>query len=430
MSRLTSFGAFVALLHLSGGVAAAQSVSYEAPGLRAYVREVLNRNSGYRAATDQLAATTEEIPPAGALPDPMVTLGVMSVPIPSFDFPREPMTQIPVMVQQRFPFPGKQGASTAVARADSAVSDEMRGMARATLAVTAAQAYYDLAYARTALTVWAQRLQLAEQAVRASQARYETGVAPQTDLLRAQLRRLVLAQDQWQLDAGIVAALARVDALRGGPSDSLPTPLLITPQGRPGFPVAVDTLPSDTVLTRQLGEQSPALRVANAQVERADRRARLFDIAARPDFTLSVQYGERFAGREPFLTTLIGLSIPIWGGRKQGPAARAARLGSDADRHHRDDLLAQLTGDLRSRAAEIHALQEQIGQTADDILPLAEATTASALQRYEVGAVEFTTVLDTQDELFRAQLRLARLIADYGAARARLAALVGEEWYQ
>ncbi len=45
-------------------------------------------------------------------------------------------------------------------------------------------------------------------------------------------------------------------------------------------------------------------------------------------------------------------------------------------------------------------------------------------------AVGFTTVLDTQDDLFRAQLRLAQLISDYGADRAQLAAVVGEEWYK
>ena len=44
--------------------------------------------------------------------------------------------------------------------------------------------------------------------------------------------------------------------------------------------------------------------------------------------------------------------------------------------------------------------------------------------------MQFTTVLDTQDDLFRSELRLARLVADYGGSRARLATLIGEEWYQ
>ena len=67
---------------------------------------------------------------------------------------------------------------------------------------------------------------------------------------------------------------------------------------------------------------------------------------------------------------------------------------------------------------------------ATQIIPLARAASASALQRYRVGEVEFTSVLETQDELFRAQLDLARLVSQYGAGRTELAALTGEEWYR
>ena len=418
-----------ALLLLAGS-ARAQSAIFEAPGLRAYVREVLARNAGYRAASSRLAAATQQIAPAGALPDPMLTIGGMSVPEPSFDFGTESMTQLPVMLEQRFPFPGKQGASAALARADSDVSGQTVGAVRADLAAAAARAYFALAYARTALAVWADRDRLAEQAVRVSQVRYQTGAAPQTDMLRALLRRAELNEQRQQLDAGLATAAARVDALRAGPGDSVPAPLLITADGRPAMPIATDTLAPDSVLARRLAARNPALRIAGAEVERADRRARVLGIAARPDITLSLEYAKRFAGRQPLLTALLGLSLPVWAGRKQGPAARSARLDAQARRESRDDLLARLTGDLRSETADVDALRSRVRQTSDAILPLARTASVSALQSYEVGAVEFTAVLDTQDELYRAELRLARLVADYGGARAQLAALVGEEWYR
>ncbi|MGH7700940.1 MAG: TolC family protein, partial [Gemmatimonadales bacterium] len=100
-----------------------------------------------------------------------------------------------------------------------------------------------------------------------------------------------------------------------------------------------------------------------------------------------------------------------------------------ADRRY-EDALARERGELAAVLAELRALGGRIAVTRDEILPLARAASVSALQRYRVGAVEFTAVLDTQDGLFRAQLELARLIADYGTARANLAARVGEEWYR
>lgn len=406
----------------------AQSAVFGAQGLRDYVTQVLTRNAGLQAARARLGAAGERIAPAGALPDPMVTFGGMSVPVTSFDLDREPMTQFPVMFQQRLPFPGKQAAATAVARADSAVADAGSSLVEADLVATAVRAYYTLADARTGLEVWRARVALAEQAVAVSQVRYETGVAPQTDLLRARLRRAELDERRRQLDAAVAAAQARLDALRAGPAEPVFTPTLVSTAAVPGL--RGDSVPPPGLLRQLAMQGNPALRTAAAEVERAERTVRVFAIAARPDFTVGVQGGVRFGGREPFLTALVGISLPLYAGRKQGPAAEAARLGAAAAAQRYDDLAARLAAEVQAAAADLEALRRRILQTADEIVPLAEAASASALERYRVGAIEFSAVLDAQDDLFRAQLRLARLIADYGAGWGDLAALIGGEWYR
>jgi outer membrane protein TolC len=350
------------------------------------------------------------------------------VPVTSFDIDREAMTQFPVMVEQRFPFPGKQGAAAAVARADSSVAEADHGALEAGLVAAAVRAYYTLADARTAVDVWRARVALADQAIAVAQVRYETGMAPQTDLLRARLRRAELDEERRQLDAGVAAARARLDALRAGPGEEVGTPLLVSTAAVPGL--RGDSVPQDSLLRRLLSERSPALRTAAAETERAERTVRVFAIAGRPDFTVGLQAGIRFGGREPFLTALGGISIPLYARRKQGPATQAARLDADAAHRRYDDLDARLAADLVGARADLDALRLRLLQTADEIIPLAEAASASALQRYRVGAIEFTAVLDAQDDLFRAQLRLARLIAEYGAAWGDLAALIGEEWYR
>jgi outer membrane protein TolC len=416
---------------LSPKTAAAQQSVLEAPGLRAYVAEVLTKNAGYHAAATQLRAAARRIAPAGALPDPMVSAGAMSVPAPSFDLGAEDMTQVPtIMLQQHFPFPGKQGAQTAVARADSALADAGYQAVEAALVAAAARAYYTLAYARSALEVWRGRTDLANQAIAISQVRYETGAAAQTDLLRARLRRAELEEERRRLEAELTAAAAHVDALRAGPGDSVATPRLAARPVSELFQLYTEPVPPDSPLSQQLTMRNPALRAGAAEVERAARTERVFAIAARPDFTIGVQSGFRTQGREPFLTAQVGVSVPLWASRKQSPAAAAARLEADASRQRYDDLVTRLTGALRAVNAVIAALQDRIRQTAGEILLLAEAASLSALQRYQVGQLEFTAVLQAQDDLFRAQLMLARLIADYGTARAELASLVGEEWYR
>ena len=400
-----------------------------ATGLREYVHQVLDGNAGYAAARTRVAAASERIAPAGALPDPAVMLGVVAVPTPSFDFTAERMTRVPFGIRQRFPFPGKQAAATDRARADSAVAGETVIAAENQLVAAAVTAFYALAYAETAVLVWRARTVLADQAISVAQTRYETGAVPQTDVIRARLRRAELEEEGLALQAFVTRAYAGVDVLRGGRRDSLPPLVLLTQDGQPRIDVRNDSLGADA-LARQLTASSPDLGVGAARVQRAERDARVFDVAGRPDFTLSLEHGIRFGGLQPLTTLLLGISVPLWSGRKQGPAARAAHHETEAARQEYDDLLARLIGQLRDHLANLEALQARTGHMVDQIIPLAHAASSSALQRYQVGAVEFTTVLETQDDLFRAQLWLARLIADYGAARAQLAALVGEEWYR
>jgi len=404
----------------------------QAPGLRAYVQQVLLQNSGFQAMVTDVAATTARIAPAGALPDPTVLVGIVSLPWPSFDFDREAMTQLPVAVRQRFPFPGKQGAATEVARADSGVSSLKAVSAEQDLAAAAAAAWYRLGFARTILSI-NQRIVLADQAVAISQTRYQTGQAPQTDVLRARLRRAQLVEQRTGFAALFAGARAEADALRGGPADPADTisvPLLTVLGDTISSTLQTDTLQADSLLILQLAQANPQLRMRSAQVRRHIALSHAFAIAARPDFTITLQNGFRFGGRESFATALVGVSVPLWAGRKQGPAAEAAELDLAAARQRLDDALARLTGDLKAQTATIGALRDRLTLLTREIVPLASATNESALAQYQVGAVEFSAVLDAADDLYRAWLSQARLLADYGAARARLAAALGEEWYR
>ena len=427
--------ALATLILAPGGELTAQGPApvLQVPGLREYVQQVLQRNNGYQAMVTDVAATTARIAPAGALPDPTVTAGVVSVPWPSFDFDREAMTQLPIAVRQRFPFPGKQSAATEIARADSGVSSLKAASAEQDLAAAAAAAWYRLGFARTILSVWDQRVALADQAVAISQTRYQTGQAPQTDLLRARLRRAQLVEQRAGFAALLAGTRAEADALRGGatgPGDTIAVPLLIVPGDTIALASEADTLEPDSQLILQLARANPQLRVRAAQVRRRMALSHAFSIAARPDFTITLQNGFRSGGRESFATALLGVSVPLWAGRKQGPAAEAAELDLAAARQRLDDALARLTGDLKAQTAAIGALRERLTLLAREIVPLAAATNESALAQYQVGAVEFTAVLDAADDLYRAWLSQARLLADYGVARARLAAALGEEWYQ
>ncbi|GMR13538.1 MAG: hypothetical protein BMS9Abin29_1750 [Gemmatimonadota bacterium] len=419
--------AAVQMVVAQGG--AAQTPIFEAPGLRHFVLEVLASNASLQAQQARLGAATHRIDPAGALPDPTLSLSMVSVPAPSFDFAAEAMTQIGFGIAQTFPYPGKRSAATSVARADSALAFRLVEDREARLVSTAAKAYYDLSFARTSVEVWRARADLAEQTVTVTDARYRSGAAPQTDALRARLARARLQERLSGLEATVTGAEEMANALLGGMRSSVEAPLLLDRDGKPTLNLGDADIPEIAIADDRLLD-SPSLRVASASVDRATRRARVFQIAGRPDFMTSVQTGLRLGGREPFVTVRVGIPLPLWSGRKQTPETEAALLDMNAAEKDYEDLLARLTGAVRAHQADLDALRQRADQAATQIIPLASAASVSALQRYRVGEVEFTGVLESQDELFRAQLDLARLVSQYGTRRAELAALTGEEWYR
>lgn len=409
--------------------AAGQDPIFSVARLHQYVAQVLESNAGYAAAQSRVAAAGERIGPAGALPDPIARLGLIAAPVPSFDLAAEGMTRVPIGISQTFPFPGKQAALSNLARADSGLAQETLGATESRLATRAAELYFDYLFALAAVAVWRSRIDLADQAIATARVRYQTGTAPQIDLLRAELKRARLDEQGLLLRSDVTGVRAHINALRGGRTDSLPIPDSLTPALLPTERLALDSALFDSLFA-QLANSNPRLLVAAARIEQRRRTAIVFDMAARPDFTIAIENGLRFGGRQPFLTALVGVSIPLWSGRKQSPAARAAHFDLAAARHDYAELADHLGGLLRDQLSAIASLQQRVHQTSVQILPLAVATTASALERYAVGDVELTALLETQDDLFETRLELARLVAEYGAARANLASLIGEEWYR
>jgi outer membrane protein TolC len=242
-----------------------------------------------------------------------------------------------------------------------------------------------------------------------------------------------LGEEGHHFGAEVEVAVAVADALRGGPDRPVGGPSLAAPDSSALQAVEallVDTLPDPAGLLAAIQAANPTLAVARARVTRARASSRLFAIAGRPDFSVGLQNGIRLGGREPFLSLVVGVSLPVWAGRKQSPAARAAALELQAAEQRHEDLRVRLEGELRGRMARLGALRGRVADVAGQVLPLAEATSSSALGTYGVGALDLTAALDAQDDLFRVQLRLARLVADYGAQRAALSALLGEEWYR
>lgn len=397
--------------------------------LQSLVAEALERNPALAQRQAAVRAATLRIRPAGTLPDPMLSVGVMDLLLPHFAFNQSDFTEVDAELSQEIPWPGSLGARSGVVRAAAAGARAEEGVVRRELRATMAAAYYRLRYAVTALATLRRQHELLDVAVQLSTTRYATGAAPQSDPLQAKLARDRLQSDQFALESERVAALAAVNALRNRVSaDSLPITLMDPAAVR----AAVVSRPATDSLVAMALAGHPRLAARRAALDQATRTIQVERLGARPGFTLSARYGYRppLAGTfklPDFFSAFIGLRLPIWAGRKQNRLADAARADSTAAAAELRDAELQLARDVTETAARLEAGRQRLVLLVDGVLPTARATVESVLRSYQVGRAEFLTLLSVEDARYRAELEAAAAAADYEAQLVMLRQLTAGE---
>ncbi len=250
-----------ALLMAGAGPALGQSSAAPVAGdsvLQSLVAEALDRNPTVAQRQAAVRAATLRIRPAGSLPDPMLSVGVMDLLLPHFEFNRSDFTEVDVELSQEIPWPGSLGARSGVVRAAAAGARAEEGTVRRELTTAMAVAYYRLGYTVTALETLRHQRELLEAAVQLSTTRYATGAAPQSDPLQAKLARDRLRSEEFALESERVAALAAVNALRNRtPGDSLGIVPMDPAQVRAGISPLP---PSDSLVALALAAHPPARR--------------------------------------------------------------------------------------------------------------------------------------------------------------------------
>src|SRR5256886_9350115 len=125
-SALVIAGASPALGQGSAAPVAGDSV------LQSLVAEALDRNPTVAQRQAAVRAATLRIRPAGSLPDPMLTVGVMDLLLPHFQFKRSDFTEADVELSQEIPWPGALGARSGVMRAAAAGASAEEGDRKST----------------------------------------------------------------------------------------------------------------------------------------------------------------------------------------------------------------------------------------------------------------------------------------------------------
>ena len=415
--------------------------------LAALLLEADSANPEIAVAQRLAEAASARVSQAGALPDPMLGVGLMNVPVTRPGIGNDVMTMAQIRVAAELPWPGKLGLREDVARlrADAAASDVEVVRQRVRAAVRSA--YYGVYFLDRALDVTARNETVLAALASVTSAKYGVGTAAQPDVLRAQVERTRLSDQLVALREERVSAVARLNALLARPTEAaltttdLPEAVrsaaLAAPENGPTF-VAValadlarstgpgNDIPSLRELQGVALESNPMLEAHRRRVASQERALALAERAGLPDVSVTAGYSQR-AGFGDFFDVMVSAPVPIFAGRKQGQGVveQAATLGEHEERHAA--MVHELNTEIGSLVAALTRTRTQLVLLADAILPQARAGLESATASYQVGRVDFLTLLDAQVAVFRHELDYHRLLADFATDLASLERAVGTE---
>jgi len=374
------------------------------------ITEAITANPSLIASRAMARAAAARVRPAGALPDPMLTAGVMNLTLPRFGFRESDFTEVDVELAQEFPWPGMLGARTEAASAEARARVAGAAARRRDVVVRTAELYHQLRYVVTARATLARQRRLLSAGVDIAMARYATTTVPQSDPLQARVALARLDTEEAELAAQEIELRAQLKALRNVEGlDSLTIE-----------PIRPELVPSDVHLSSPAATDEPAddlpehprLTARRAEIEAAERTVRVEQLGGRPDFTVMTRYGARPLGAD-FFSAFVGIRIPLYAGRNQLRLADAARADADAARAALAEEQASLAEDIRTALARIQAGAARLRLLSDQVVPAAQATVDASLRVYRVGKIEFLTVLAAEDALYRAELDAARVAAEY-----------------
>lgn len=398
---------------------AAANAAQEKPiSLDELVRDALENNPEIQSESKRVAAMRARVSPAKSLPDPQVSVGWVGKIVPLTVVSSFPPSYRGIAAMEKFPYPGKLKLRGQIAdrEADAIVADYEAARRRVVSQVKTA--YYNYFFAEQAVDITNKNKDLMEKLTKIAQARYQVGKGIQQDVLKAQVELSRLLQQLTILNLQEKTAQVRLNTLLNrDPETPLPPPAPFQQAA------LTDTLPQLYQLALQ---NDTGLQQADRLIERDQDQIALARLDYLPDFTVGYMYQQRPDMPDTHGVT-VGINIPIFYKTKQREQVQGATDSLLAEQKTRENRKTNLFFHVKEQYLAAKSSAELVRLYSDAVVPQSSLALESAMSAYEVGKVDFLTVLDNFVTVLNYQVGYYRELTNYQAALARLEPLVGVE---
>jgi outer membrane protein TolC len=350
------------------------------------------------------------------LPDPKLKLSATNLPVDTFRFGQEPMTQAQIGLQQAFPRGKTLRYRGEKREAEASSQRALQKLQERQIVLDTRTTWLELFYWRGAQGKVTESRQAVSELREIASSIFSTGRRSAQDVLRADLElrilddRLVEVERRRDVNRANLTRLIGVEASQRPLAEQLP---------------AHPELPDRMALRDRLVDH-PSIEASDSEIDARKSDINIARQQYKPGFTLNGGYGVRGGDRPDFATVGVTLDIPIFTGKRQDRNVSAAQRNRGAAEMSRRARLLELDRMLAGAYADQARLEQRISLYKMSVLSRASETTEATLTAYQNDLSDFAELVRARLAELDVELTLLRLRVDRAQVMAKLDYLAGE----
>lgn len=386
------------------------------------IEEAIKNNPELKTFEEKIQVFKERPSQARSLDDPRLRLSIMNLPVDTFRFNQENMTQKQISIMQKLPFPGKLSLKGNMAEKELEIVKEEYADKKNNIIMQVEVTYQNLLFIIKAIEITEENKNLSRKFVKIAETKYSVGKGIQQDVLKAHVELSKMINRLIVLDQKKKTAEARLNTLL-----NRPTQMPFSDLGQ--IKQSHFSLPFED-LQRIAEDNHPVLYGLRHLIDRFKFAARLAEKEYYPDFDVGLSYGQRDDSstieRADFFSAFVTMKIPLWHKTKQSRKVSEEQANIRRVQEQYNSMRNKVFFQIKDLLAEIEKSREEIELFKTGLIPQSRASLESALTGYGVNKVDFLTLVNNEITLFNYELDYYRAITNFENKLAELEAAIGK----
>ena len=383
--------------------------------LSSLVEEASENNPVIKASKTKWEASIMRPSQEGSLPNPIIGGRIKNVSFSDITLGEDPRSDIQAFVSQEIPFPGKLSSKEEIAVQESESQRWLSDAISRKIIADLKEAYFDWFFIDKSIKITNRNKELLQKFTKIAEVKYEVGMGIQQDVLKAQVEVSGFIERLELLAKRNEIVETKIKRILNRPLDS--------PLGEPEEITKSELTTTLAEIIDATSEHAPLLKSSSEIVDSREESLKLAKKQYLPDFILGATYFNRDGGNgdlDDIWQVSLGLRVPLYYWRKEKFGVREAALDVSQARENYESTKNNLLFQVKDNYITATTAEKLIELYQTGIIPQSTLSLESAISGYQVGNIDFLTLLNNLITLFNFELEYYKQLTEYQKALARI----------